>query len=120
MLLVNIKIRAFRTCKAFTRWHYYKAIYFEFNLIIYIYIYSRSATIIRFKCIKTQYIFIKMTSFDEVVIMLHKFDSNSEHTFFYPQVIFGSLLKIVSCDNRLIIKEHLLLDSKHLYLVVCQ
>ena len=28
--------------------------------------------------------FIKMTSFDEVVIMLHKFDSNSEHTFFYP------------------------------------
>jgi len=23
-----------------------------------------------------------MTSFDEVVIMLHKFDSNSEHTFF--------------------------------------
>src|SRR6218665_335734 len=56
---------------------------FEFNLFIHIYIYSGSATIIRFKYIKTQCIFIKMTSFDEVVIMLHKFNSNSEHTFFY-------------------------------------
>ena len=48
-----------------------------------------------------------MTSFDEVVIMLHKFDSNSEHTFFTLQVIFSFLLKIVSCDKRLILKEHL-------------
>ena len=48
-----------------------------------------------------------MTSFDEVVIMLHKFDSNSEHTFFTLQVIFGFLLKIVSCDKRFILKEHL-------------
>jgi len=48
-----------------------------------------------------------MTSFDEVVIMLHKFNSNSEHTFFTLQVIFGCLLKIVSCDKRLILKEHL-------------
>ena len=47
-----------------------------------------------------------MTSFDEVVIMLHKFDSNSEHTFFTLQMIFGFLLKIVSCDKRLILKEH--------------
>ena len=39
--------------------------------------------------------------------MLHKFDSNSEHTFFTRQVIFGFLLKIVSCDKRLILKEHL-------------
>jgi len=54
-----------------------------------------------------QYIFIKMTSFDEVVILLHKYDSNSEHTFFTLQVIFGCLLKIVSCDKRLILKEHL-------------
>ena len=51
---------------------------------IYIYIYSASATIIKFKYIKTQYIFIKITSFSKVVIMLQKFDSNSEHTFFYP------------------------------------
>ena len=48
-----------------------------------------------------------MTSFDEGVIMLHKFDSNSEHTFFTLQVIFGFFLKIVSCDKRLILKEHL-------------
>ena len=48
-----------------------------------------------------------MTSFDEVVIMLHNFDSNSEHTFFTLQIIFGVLLKIVSCDKRLILKEHL-------------
>ena len=52
-----------------------------------------------------------MTSFDEVVIMLYKFDSNSEHTFFTLQVIFGFLLKIVSCDKRLILKEHLTYDS---------
>jgi len=38
--------------------------------------------------------------------MLHKFDSNSEHTFFTLQLIFGFLLKIVSCDKRLILKEH--------------
>ena len=37
-----------------------------------------------------------MTSFDEVVIMLHKFDSNSEHTFFTLHIISGFLLKIVS------------------------
>src|SRR6218665_2324715 len=49
----------------------------------------------------------KITSFDEVVIMLHKFDSNSEHTSFTRQVIFGFLLKIVSCDKRPILKEHL-------------
>ena len=54
-----------------------------------------------------------MTSFDEVVIMLHKFDSNSEHTFFTLQLIFGFLLKIVSCDKRLILKEHH--TSGHLY-----
>jgi len=48
-----------------------------------------------------------MTSFDKVVIMLHKFDSNSEHTFFTLHLIFGFLLKIVSCDKRLIMKEHL-------------
>jgi len=44
----------------------------------------------RFKLIKTQHIFIKTTSFDEVMIMLHKFDSNSEHTFFYPAGHFRS------------------------------
>ena len=48
-----------------------------------------------------------MTSFDEVVILLHKLDPNSEHTFFTLHVIFGCLLKIVSCDKRLILKEHL-------------
>src|SRR6218665_1213681 len=84
-----------------------EVIYFEFNIFIHIYIYSGSSTIIRFKYIKTQCIFIKITSFDEVVIMLHKFDSNSEHTFFILWTIFGFLLKIVSCDKRLILKEHL-------------
>src|SRR6218665_2432707 len=81
--------------------------YLEFNLFIYVYIYSGSSTIILFKYIKTQCIFIKMTSFDEVVIMLHKFYSNSEHTFFTLRLIFGFLLKFVSCDKRLILKERL-------------
>src|SRR6218665_1653283 len=81
--------------------------YLEFNLFIYVYIYSGSSTIIRFKYIKTQCIFIKMTSFDEVVIMLHTFDSNSEHTLFTLYLIFGFLLEIVSCDKCLIMKEHL-------------
>src|SRR6218665_1665652 len=80
--------------------------YLEFILLFYAYIYSGSSTIILFKYIKTQCIFIKMTSFDEVVIMLHKFDSNSEHTFFTLKLIFGFLFKIVSCNKRLILKEH--------------
>src|SRR6218665_1318180 len=73
-------------------------------------------SIIRFKYIKTQYIFIKRTSFDEVVIMLHKFDSNSEQTFLTLPVIFGYFLKIVHCDKRLILKEHLTFPPS---LVIC-
>ena len=87
------------------------------SFFIYIYIYSGFATIIRFKYIKTQYIF---TSFDKVAIMLHNFDSNSEHTIFTLQVIFGRLLKILSCDKRLILKEHLTVClSIYLRLYVC-
>jgi len=42
--------------------------------------------------IKMQHIFIKMTSIDKEIIMLHKFDTNSEHTFFTLQVIFAHFL----------------------------
>ena len=60
-----------------------------------------------------------MTSFDEVVILLHKYESNSKHTFFTLQVIFGCLLRIVSWDKRLILKEHLtIVQSFKLYLSV--
>jgi len=35
-----------------------------------------------------QNIFIKITSIDETMIMLHEFDSNPEHTCFTLQVFF--------------------------------
>ena len=61
----------------------------------------------RFKHIKMQHIFIKMNSFEEVTIVLHKLDSKSEHTFLNLQVIFDRFLKIIFCDIRLILTEHL-------------
>jgi len=56
----------------------------------FIYVYSGSFTVMRFKHNKAKHIFIKMTSFDEV----HTFDS--EHSFFTLEVIFDCLLRIVS------------------------
>ena len=50
--------------------------------------------------------------------MLHKFDSKSEHTIFTLHIIFGFLLKIVSCDKRLILKEHLTYIL-HIYYIQC-
>ena len=41
------------------------------------------------------------------MIMLHKFDSNSGHTFFTLQILFPSFLEIVSCDISLVMTEHL-------------
>jgi len=49
-----------------------------------------------------------MTSFDKVMIVVHKSNSNSEHTFFTLQVILGHFLKTVSCDMHLILTEHLI------------
>jgi len=59
-----------------------------------------------------------MTSFNEVEIMLHKFDSNSEHTFLYPAGHFRLLLKIVSCDKHLMLKEHLTITCKFVELLI--
>lgn len=54
-----------------------------------------------------QDIFKIITFWDEVMIVLHKFDSDSELIFFTLQVIFGHFLHIVSCDICLVLAEHL-------------
>jgi len=54
-----------------------------------------------------------MASFNEAMITLPKFISNSEHIFFTLQDIFGRILKIVSFDMRLILPEHLTFAPAH-------
>jgi len=61
-------------------------------IFLFIYVYSGFSTKTWFKYIKTQNIFIKITSIDEAMIMLHEFDSKPKHTFFTHQVFFPSFL----------------------------
>ena len=48
-------------------------------------------------------IFNNLTKYGTVKIMLHEFDSDSQHTIFALHVIFYQFLETASCDMRLVL-----------------
>ena len=64
---------------------------FSLEFFDFVYVYSGSSTKTRFKYVKAQNIFTKVTSIDEVMIVLHKCDLNPE-IFFLPLKYFLPVL----------------------------